>query len=71
MEKKMSTPVDVLCKGYPNEFSMYLNYAKNLKFEDKPDYAYLRKLFEEVRKRSGFESDGIYDWSKDKVEKPV
>lgn len=32
MEKKMSTPVDVLCKGFPQEFVTYLNYAKNLKF---------------------------------------
>jgi serine/threonine protein kinase len=45
MEKKMSTPVDVLCKGFPQEFITYINYAKNLKFEDKPDYLYLRKLF--------------------------
>jgi serine/threonine protein kinase len=25
-EKKMSTPVEVLCKGFPAEFAMYLNY---------------------------------------------
>merc|ERR1712150_70285 len=24
-EKKMSTPVEVLCKGFPAEFAMYLN----------------------------------------------
>jgi len=64
MEKKMSTPVDVLCKGFPTEFVTYLNYAKNLKFEDKPDYLYLRKLFEDLRKKSGVEMDGIYDWTK-------
>lgn len=27
-EKKMSVAVDVLCKGYPAEFAMYINYAK-------------------------------------------
>lgn len=26
-EKKMSVAVDVLCKGYPAEFAMYINYA--------------------------------------------
>jgi casein kinase I family protein HRR25 len=41
----MSTPTDVLVKGFPIEFGTYLNYTKNMKFEDKPDYSLLRKLF--------------------------
>lgn len=44
-EKKMSTPIEVLCKGYPAEFSMYLNYCRSLRFEEPPDYMYLRQLF--------------------------
>lgn len=43
-EKKMSTPVEVLCRGYPSEFGTYLNYCRSLKFADKPDYSYLRKV---------------------------
>ena len=27
------------------EFAMYLNFCRSLRFEDKPDYPYLRKLF--------------------------
>jgi hypothetical protein len=38
MEKKMTTPVEVLCKGLPNDISLYMNYSKSLRFEDKPDY---------------------------------
>ena len=30
-EKKMSTPVEVLCKGFPAEFAMYLNYCRGLR----------------------------------------
>mmetsp|Transcript_15929 Transcript_15929/g.45363 ORF Transcript_15929/g.45363 Transcript_15929/m.45363 type:complete len:319 (-) Transcript_15929:574-1530(-) len=63
MEKKMSTPVEVLCKGYPAEFSTYLNYCRALRFEDRPDYAYLRRLFKDLFAREGFENDGIFDWS--------
>ena len=48
MEKKMSTPSEVLCKGWPAEFTNYLNYCKSLRFEDKPDYAMLRGWFKEV-----------------------
>ena len=44
-EKKMSTPVEVLCKGFPAEFAMYLNYCRGLRFEEGPDYMYLRQLF--------------------------
>lgn len=62
-DKKMSTPTEVLCKGFPQEFATYLNYAKSLKFFEKPDYAYLRKLFEDVRKKNGYELDGTYDWT--------
>ncbi|KAK4294618.1 hypothetical protein Pmani_032764 [Petrolisthes manimaculis] len=29
-EKKMSTPVESLCKGFPAEFAMYLNYCRGL-----------------------------------------
>ncbi|CAK86513.1 unnamed protein product (macronuclear) [Paramecium tetraurelia] len=44
MEKKMTTPVEVLCKTLPIEFSTYLNYCRSLRFEDKPDYSFLRKI---------------------------
>lgn len=44
-EKKMSTLIEVLCKGFPAEFSMYLNYCRSLRFEEQPDYMYLRQLF--------------------------
>ena len=44
-EEKMSTPTEVLCRGFPNEFAIYLNYTRSLRFDDKPDYSYLRKIF--------------------------
>jgi len=63
MEKKMTTPVEILCKSLPIEFSTYLNYCRTLKFEDKPDYSYLRKMFKELFIREGFELDYMYDWT--------
>lgn len=38
LEKKMSTPAEVLCKGFPQELAKFINYAKGLKFEERPDY---------------------------------
>uniref|UniRef100_A0A8C5L5S7 non-specific serine/threonine protein kinase n=1 Tax=Jaculus jaculus TaxID=51337 RepID=A0A8C5L5S7_JACJA len=45
ISEKMSTPVEVLCKGFPAEFAMYLNYCRGLRFDEAPDYMYLRQLF--------------------------
>jgi hypothetical protein len=36
---------EMLCKGLPDEFSQFMNYTKNLKFDEKPDYSYIRTLF--------------------------
>mmetsp|Transcript_9218 Transcript_9218/g.8101 ORF Transcript_9218/g.8101 Transcript_9218/m.8101 type:complete len:111 (+) Transcript_9218:796-1128(+) len=63
MEKKLGTPIEILCKGFPNEFVTYLSYCRNLKFEDKPDYSYLKALFKDLFVKSGYEWDYQYDWN--------
>jgi hypothetical protein len=40
-------------------------YCRELKFEEKPDYNYLRKVFKELFSRMGYEYDYVYDWCKD------
>jgi serine/threonine protein kinase len=45
MEKKLQIPTEILCYGLPDEMTYYLNYCKSLRFEDRPDYDYLRGLF--------------------------
>ena len=45
MEKKLQIPTEILCYGLPEELIFYLNYCKSLRFEDRPDYDYLRGLF--------------------------
>jgi len=52
-EKKMATPIEVLCKGFPMEFTTYFQYCRSLRFDDKPDYSYLRKLFRDLFARDG------------------
>ena len=61
MEKKMSTPSEVLCKHAPCEFVTYLNYCRSLRFEDCPDYAYLRRLPKELFFRESYQYDFIFD----------
>lgn len=57
----MITSLEDLCKGFPEEFAIYLNYCKSLKFEERPDYAYLRRLFKDLFVREGFEYDYLFD----------
>ena len=63
MEKKMTTPTDLLCCGFPNEFGIFLNYIHALCFNNTPDYSYLRKLFRDPFVREGFQYDYVFDWS--------
>lgn len=62
LEKKMTTPTEDLCKDLPREFSIYLNYTRSLRFDDKPDYGYLRTIFRDLFIREGFRKDYVYDW---------
>jgi len=59
----MTTATEILCRGFPNEFPIYLNYCRSLRFDDKPDYSYLRKLFRDLFVREGFQYDYVFDWS--------
>jgi len=61
-EKKISTTIESLTKGVPEEFSKYLNYVRNLQFEDKPDYNQLRQFFKAIMIRMDCQYDGAYDW---------
>lgn len=62
MKKKADTPPEVLCRKLPAEFATYVRYCRNLGFEDRPDYAYLRKLFRDIFNREGHQADFVYDW---------
>ncbi|VDD87048.1 unnamed protein product [Enterobius vermicularis] len=62
-EKKMSTPVEVLCKGFPAEFAMYLNYCRGLRFDEAPDYMYLRQLFRILFRTLNHQYDYTFDWT--------
>lgn len=73
MEKKMMTPTESLCRGFPTEMAIYLNCCRSLRFDDRPDYSYLRKLFRDLFVREGYQYDYVYDWSiqpQDRVEHP-
>lgn len=62
-EKKLSTPIDVLCKSHPIEFSSYFHYCHSLKFDMRPDYGFLKRLFRDLFTREAYEFDNVFDWT--------
>lgn len=69
MEKKSDTKAVELCHGLPPEFVAYLNYTRQLRFDDKPDYSHLRKIFRDLFVREGFQYDYVFDWTVYKYQK--
>ncbi|CAJ2649901.1 unnamed protein product [Trifolium pratense] len=62
-EKKVNTSIEALCRGYPTEFASYFHYCRSLRFDDKPDYAYLKRIFRDLFIREGFQFDYVFDWT--------
>lgn len=42
---------------------MYLNYCRGLRFEESPDYMYLRQLFRILFRTLNHQYDYIFDWT--------
>lgn len=64
LEEKMNMfEVEIENHALPREFYLFITYARGLSFDEKPDYAYLRKLFMDLFIEQKFEKDGVFDWS--------
>jgi hypothetical protein len=63
MMKKETICTDELCDNVPREFAAYMDRIRALKFEDRPDYSYLRKIFRSLFVRHGFKYDNVFDWT--------
>ena len=61
--KKKIEP-EKLCKNLPQELADYFRYCKNLKFEQNPDYEYLRGLFKNILKKNNCPVDYKFTWMK-------
>lgn len=61
-EKKQNTTIEMLCRGYPVEFSKYLTQCRNLNFDERPNYAGYKSMFKELFQNSGYKYDYQYDW---------
>ena len=59
---KNSITSEQICKGIPEEFNIFIKYVRNLKFEQKPDYFYLKGLFISILSRNEQKNDLLFSW---------
>lgn len=62
-EKKLKLPIEFYTNDLPEEITIYMNYCRNLLFDEKPDYAFLKRLFNNLFAIRGFLRDYKYDWT--------
>jgi len=63
LERKMLAPIDMIRGSAPEEFGVFLQYCRSLKFEEKPNYSYLQKLLRGALARNKITYDLKFDWS--------
>ena len=63
MKQLLSKLYSFVLQGYPAEFAMYLNYCRGLRFEEVPDYMYLRQLFRILFRTLNHQYDYTFDWT--------
>ena len=55
-------PADIMFKDLPWQMSEFYKYCKNLNFEQKPNYNYLRKLLINILEYIGEKNDLYFSW---------
>ena len=69
-KKKMETSLDELCKGYPVEFKEYMEYCRELKFEDEPDYKKIYAIFDKCLERHKLDPKTLdFMWKQNRLSK--
>ena len=61
-EKKINTDLGDLCLGFPGEIAQFIKYTREINFEDKPDYNYLRQLIKTMADNEKIIFDYEWDW---------
>ena len=68
-EKKISISFGELCRELPDEFKTFIQYARDLNFEEKPDYSYLKNIIRKISEKNQLTFNyNKYDWILNKEE---
>ena len=59
---KQYMPADEMFKELPYQMSEFYKYCKNLNFDEKPNYNYLRGLLKDILEYIGEKNDLYFSW---------
>ena len=64
MQQKEKISPMMLCTHIPQEFQIFLEYARNLPFDSQPNYVYLHELFQNLLESEGHHNlqGCTFDW---------
>jgi len=65
-EMKKTLSVSELCKDLPYELESFLSYTRDLKFDQCPDYSYLKSLVSKMVSKEKIKLDNKYIWENEK-----
>jgi len=60
--KKLNITSNELFKNLPKQYLILYNYIRSLKFNEKPDYFYIRSQIRSLFLKYNYKYDYIYDW---------
>lgn len=58
----MSLTAKQITRDQPAEFRIFIEYCRNLSFDHRPDYFYLRQMFRHLLFKLAEEFDFDFDW---------
>lgn len=61
-EMKRRITLDELCDGLPECFKKFMTYVRELAFDARPDYQYLREMFDDAYDKQQFQRQNKFDW---------
>ena len=68
MEAKLSITPEKLCENLPDELQELLKYARELEFEEEPEYKSIKLMFKNYLDFNKLKLDFVFDWDKIKDE---
>ena len=64
MEAKILVTPDCLCEGLPCKVKTLLKYVLGLKFEEEPNYGYMKGILKAIADENNFTLHDPFDWHK-------
>ena len=71
LEIKSLISIKMICEDSPKEMNEYLTYVKSLKFDEEPNYDFLKKLFQYSLQKLYNTKKINFSWSNDSLNKTI